>query len=259
MGNVFHLTGKSKKILIHLHMPKTGGSTLKKIIKKNYDNRSSFEVYCEQRKLSEKLTELSKLNVHCIQGHFPYGIHKYFSKPYAYVTMLREPIDRVISEYFYIRNIPWNENHEKVMKMSLEEYQNEQINQNLQTRYILGTNFNKPLTDEDFEQAKLNLLNDFSLVGITEYFDQSVFMMQKQFEWDNIYYSKVNVTKSRLSKREVSPVLLEKIMENNQYDIQLYSLAKALFEKRLQSLDIKSKKELKRYIRTNQQYKNRNV
>ncbi|MFC3886618.1 sulfotransferase family 2 domain-containing protein [Bacillus songklensis] len=238
MGNVTHLFTTRQQLLIHLHMPKTGGTTLKKIIKKNYGKRKSVDVYVDREKLSYVLTNLSKRNIDCIQGHMPFGVHQFFNQPGSYVTMLRDPVDRVLSDYYFIRSLPSHNLHSKVIKMSLEEYQKDPVNSNLQTHYILGEKFGEMLTKEDLEKAKSNLIHHFSVAGITERFDESISLMKKYWGWNNISYTKANVTKGRLSKEEISRGIIDQIETNNVFDIELYHFAKELLEEKIRLLNI---------------------
>ncbi|TPE68339.1 sulfotransferase family protein [Halalkalibacterium halodurans] len=240
----------SANVLIHLHMPKTGGTTLKKIIKRNYDSRKSVDVYEEHHKLPGIFKGLSKQNIECVQGHLPFGVHEYFNRPTTYITMLRDPVDRVISEYYFIRNIEWHNLHESVMKMSLEEYQGLPKNRNLQTRYILGGQLTSVT---EVNRAKNILKNHFAVVGLTEKFDTSLFLMKEMFNWKQVAYQKYNVTKKRRSKEEISPKLLEKIAKNNEADLELYAFAKELLAKRIRALDPLSAYRLKRFERKHQQ------
>ncbi|WP_100404817.1 sulfotransferase family 2 domain-containing protein [Bacillus solitudinis] len=246
---------QNEDILIHLHMPKTGGTTLKKIIKKNYDKSQSFDVYVDHQQLPQLLKDISSKKVQCIQGHIPFGIQKYFHSKSTYITMLRDPIDRIISEYYFIRNIEWHNLHSQVMNMSLEEYQKIPTNCNLQTHYILGEKFGKKLVDEDLEKAKKILLEHFSVVGITEMFDESVFLMKETFGWKDIFYKKFNVSNSRLSKKEIPFEVLQQIAKNNSFDLQLYSFGKKLVEEKLDSLDIKAQKRLKLFSKQNKYWR----
>jgi hypothetical protein len=247
MNKVHHNANPKNQMLVHLHMPKTGGTTLKKIIYKNYDRNKVFDVYVDRPKLPATLANLTKKQVQCIQGHFPFGVHKHFNKKAAYITMLREPIDRIISEYYFIKNIPWHNLHSKVKNMSLVQYQNSLAKSNLQTRYILGGPFERELTNKDLEKAKKILVTHFSMVGITELFDESTFLMKETLGWQNISYEKANVTKKRLSKKQISPKVIQQIAANNKLDLQLYAFGKKLLEKKLRSLDLHAKRRLKLY------------
>ncbi|MBD1381916.1 sulfotransferase family 2 domain-containing protein [Metabacillus arenae] len=227
---------KEEPLLIHLHMPKTGGTTLKNIITKNYGKRKSVNVYVERRVLKHVLRNLSKKRIDCIQGHMPFGVHQFFDRQARYVTMLRDPVDRVLSEYYFIQSIPTHKLHAEVVKMSLEEYQNNPSTTNLQTHYILGEKFGKSLSEEDLKKAKNNLKNHFLVAGLTERFEESIVLMKEELGWDNINYTKVNVTKNRLTKKEISKDIIVQIEKNNLYDMELYQFAKELFEQKINSL-----------------------
>jgi len=254
MGTMIHIQKKAP-LVIHLHMPKTGGTTLKKIIKKNYPRSNVFDVYLDHQQLETRLQEIAEKDVKCLQGHMPFGVHHVFKQPSTYITLLRDPVDRIISEYYFIRSIPWHNSHLKVSKMSLEEYQESPMNQNLQTHYILGGKFGSPLSEEDFEQAKKNLETYFSVVGITDMFDESLFLLMKQFQWANTLYTKANVTKKRPAKHEISQETIEKIKENNRTDIKLYEFAKQRLTDRISSLDFLTKKHLKIFKKKINEYK----
>ncbi|WP_332694854.1 sulfotransferase family 2 domain-containing protein [Halalkalibacter lacteus] len=251
MDKINHLPNPNKQMLIHLHMPKTGGTTLKKIINKNYNTNKIHDVYVDRPQLPITLEKLTNKQVHCIQGHFPFGIHEYFNRKATYITMLRDPIDRIISEYYFIRSIPWHNLHKKVKEMSLEEYQNSPTKCNLQTQFILGEKFRKELSNKDLQTAKKILIEHFSVVGITEMFDESIFLMKEILGWQNIFYKKANVTKNRLTKKEIPPKVIQQISKNNEFDLQLYAFGKKLLEKKLSSLNLDAKKRLSLYSAQN--------
>jgi hypothetical protein len=231
------------EILIHLHMPKTAGTTLKHIIKRNIDPSVNFDVYEDHQQRKKKLIALSRKHVSCIQGHFPYGVHHFFSIPCTYITMLREPIDRIISEYYFIRSRPKHNQYQKVNRMSLEEYQKQPEIMNQQTRFISG-HIENTITEVQLEQAKENIQKYFSIVGITEMFNESLFLMKKKFGWNDIFYEKQNVTKNRPPKEELPASTIDSILKNNSFDVELYQFSKQLLIDQINNLDSFSKEEL---------------
>lgn len=234
---------RNKDILIHLHMPKSGGTTLKNIIKNNYPPKAYFDVYQDEKQREHTLEALCKEDVLCIQGHFPFGVHKYFSTPSTYITLLRNPIQRVISEYFFIKNNPRHNLYQLVNNTSLEDYQQQEQNKNLQTRLLSGQ-IGCPLTDLDLEQAKVNMQAYFSVVGITEMFNESLYLMKEKFNWKNIQYTKQNITKKKPTIEQLPASTIQSIKTNNHFDIKLYQFAKQLLIQDIHHLPSKSKKEL---------------
>ncbi|SDN60223.1 Sulfotransferase family protein [Paenibacillus sp. yr247] len=253
-----------KELLIFLHVPKTGGQTLGRIIDEQYHiseiikvkdpqtvetllneipNEKVTKIGCYVEHLETYFQQVPKGDEHinCIYGHMYFGMHRYLSKPYTYMTMLREPIDRVISHYYYFLG----KNHFKT-DTSFEEFITKPKFFNFQTRYLSGGNI------PDLQLAKENIHNHFSIVGITEMFDESLFLMKKQFGWEHINYAKKNVTASRPAKEQISKVFIDLIVKHNEIDIELYHYAKNLLELKIQALDHPSKQELHDYIRIQQ-------
>jgi len=94
-----------KHTLIFFHIPKTAGTTLNSIIRNNYSSNVIYELGWQPQISINKLKKLdsdrlTKLKV--ISGHMTFGIHNYIPHECSYVTILRNPIDRVISFYNYL-------------------------------------------------------------------------------------------------------------------------------------------------------------
>ncbi|MFC3886616.1 sulfotransferase family 2 domain-containing protein [Bacillus songklensis] len=229
-----------KKIAIFVHIPKTAGSTLRSILKKQYD--SNEICFGNKEEMILKLNDLSEEEleqIKCINGHILFGIHEHLSnRPYVYYTMLRDPVEHVISEYYYILREPHNMAHDKVKNMSFEEFitadEFKGRTSNRQTCFISGGR------KKDLSIAKENLSNYFSVVGITEMFDESVFLIGQELGWKDISYKKrKNVTKNRPMRDEFPKHVIETIKKNNELDIELYNFGKHLLEKKIQNLSSK--------------------
>jgi hypothetical protein len=224
-------------------MPKTGGTTLKNIIKRNLQPSTNYDIYQNHQQREQTLKAISHKPVSCIQGHFPFGIHQYFTNLSTYITMLREPTQRIISEYYFIRNNPRHNLYHKVNSISLEDYQRQPQNMNLQTRLISGQ-INHPVTNVDLEKAKQNIEQYFSVVGLTEMFNESIYLMKRKFGWTNIQYRKQNITKKKPTIDKLPTKTISSITEHNHFDIKLYYFAKQILTGQINNLPPKSKREL---------------
>jgi hypothetical protein len=222
-----------KKLIIFMHIPKTGGTTLNEVFKRSCTENEIYDhVPLEaMRNHFSQLKEEDKKEIKAISGHHFYGIHDLFSKPYTYFTMMRNPIERVISLYYFLKTYP-GYYEENMRNMSFEEYIDwDPQARNGQIHQICGQNSQLSL-----EKAKENL-KVFEVVGITEMFNESLLLLKNKFNWANIEYKKENVTKSRPRISEVSPKIIKKIEKNNELDIELYEFIKSNFIKQLKGAE----------------------
>jgi hypothetical protein len=225
-----------EKTVIFLHLMKTGGRTLTSILKQNY--AKDARVHCGQRP-GESIADLAQCpeekrrSLQLIYGHMPFGVHWFLPQPCTYITLLRHPVDRVLSHYYYAWHNPKHYTHEIVTEnnMSLSEYVENGILDlnNGQVRAIAGHSHQQyPFGDQPEEllhQAQSNLDTFFSFVGTTEQFDESLLLLKRQLNLTNFLYTRTNVNPSRRRQAPVSDDDIECIQHYNQLDIQLYNAA----------------------------------
>lgn len=229
---------KNDQLLVFLHIQKTAGTSLRSFLSKQFDeNQIWFGRSYQVKNLS------NNKNVSCIGGHFQYGIHEELNRPYTYATMLREPVDRVLSYYYFIKEKSSSGKSKNANKMDIEDFMEEYDTKlcNYQTRRIAGGKL-------DLELAKKHLLEEFSFVGLTERFKESLYLMKREYHFPNLEYNTRNITKKRSSKDELPEKTINFIKQKNELDIELYQFAKELFKKKLRALSIKEKEELKAFL-----------
>lgn len=211
-----------------MHIPKTGGTTLAEVIKSQYNHNVEF-FQGEVLDLKDKIEGSDSL-----LGHIPFGIHRHFSKPCIYITMMRDPIERVISIYYYIQRQEKHYLHNKVKKLTLDQFITDKDFKhefvNLQTRYFCEGK------TPNLEQAKKNLNDHFTIVGITELFDASLSLIKHELGWKSVQYQKRNVTQNRPLKSDFSAETINKIKQNNMLDIELYEYAKSILIDKLTNI-----------------------
>jgi len=257
----------NNKVLIFLHLPKTGGLTLQTILKKQYSENTILDVGLTKNKISYKSFSELKKNKYVfsenklIMGHLQYGIDRYIETDFVYMAMLRDPVKRYISQYLdIIKKKKSTHNHllrkKKVDVQVLGTIGNISIEKflelgiaddfaNLQTRYLCDMGSEGYVTRDHLEIAKKNLQSDHFLFGLLEKFDESLIMFRKNIGWRNIYYARKNKSKRTRSTTKISQETIELIKKKNRFDIELYSCAKDVFDKRLLQYGESLQKELK--------------
>jgi len=219
--------------VIFLHIGKTAGTTLRRVLRRNFPSEDIMVVRARGRPRTETLADFAKLSERArarprlIMGHTVFGLHELVPRPSTYLSMVRKPRSLVLSQYTFVQRTEGHRHHREVARrnMSLEDYIDSGLAlemDNSQTRAIAG-DLDTPYgacTDEMLERAKRNVEGHFAVVGITERFDESLILMQHAFGWRRINYVRANVAPG--SRPEPSPRALELIAEHNRLDDELY-------------------------------------
>jgi hypothetical protein len=219
--------------VIFLHIGKTGGTTLRKILRRHYPDSQVLVVRAVRRPREETIAEFAELPEarraapRLIVGHTVFGLHEHVPRPSTYITILREPRSLVISQYAYVRRTPGHRHHDAASRMTMAEYIESGLAQemnNSQTRALAGAvetayGENPP---ELLDMARRNVEQYFATVALTERFDESLVALARQFGWSKLSYVKAKVGGRR---EPVPPDTLELIDRMNQLDRSLYDWA----------------------------------
>ena len=228
-------TAAAEEAVIFLHVPKTAGTTLNRLIEWEYP---LFEMYSIDpvffRWSASHLWRLPPRRLkktRMFKGHMLFGLHKILPQPATYITVLRDPIDRVISAFYFMRSyvlhpLYWKFRREK---WSIEDFVRRFPRENVQCKILAGADYNSPCTEQIFQQAKENLFTHFGVVGLSERFEESLALMKLRFGWKLWRYSSFNVTRARPKKHDLSAATLELIIAKNSFDVALYECAEKIF------------------------------
>jgi hypothetical protein len=227
----------SGRCLVFLHLEKTAGSTISSALGLNYPRDRSIRISGLHKSFDQALeripvTERSRLRI--VKGHMPYGVHLYIPSHCDYVTVLREPVGRVVSKYRHIlRSNLGQPMHERVVgeAIPLEEYVESGMDnfqtENYQTRLLSGRQFDAP-DQTSLQEAKENLRR-FVVVGLTERFEETLALLRRTLRLRKTFYIARQVT----PQFEPSKRAQEIIRERNQLDLELHAFAGDLFAEHL--------------------------
>lgn len=106
---------EKKKPLIAIHLPKSGGTSFGKILRQWYSPKLYFFYGNNIKGKIPKKVRLKKFFSNqfregiCIYGHFNksrgFGIKKYYPEVDQFITIIREPFEMAVSEYFFLRKV----------------------------------------------------------------------------------------------------------------------------------------------------------
>jgi len=209
-----------KPELISIHIPKTAGLSFREVLFANYGhNKVLAKNQMGMEAEGKTITGLYRKRHKVIHGHLPYPLVQQLNGPQTkVVTWLREPVSRVVSNYYY------NIHHEYPKR--LQEY----------------PNFRKPTLEEFVERplrrnVMAHYLEGFSLeslyfFGFQESFANDLSVLEAQLGWqlsDRVLNIRINDNRKAKSKYPAIPESLRKrIRSLNSKDVELYERAKEL-------------------------------
>lgn len=261
----------TKKPLIFLHVPCAAGCKFMGALRRKFNENSICRIVANESvtrkrgKMSiaefKNLSQEERDKIKLLMGHMSFGIHEDFSSLCDYVTLLREPVSRTISQYYYISTKLDHDDYDKVSKMTLEEYAVSSMAgaNNFQTRMISANHeFSSvdifPLPANALEVAKKNLREYFKVVGVVEKFHESLFAVKKAFSWNNVYYdhSHNHSNPKRPKNSEISLATREAIAKNNALDLELYSYAEKLLNESIKAYGSNLNLDIAKFEKTNE-------
>lgn len=204
--------------LISIHIPKTAGTSFYAILQDIYGKSHSIEVKREQARANAgRFQRIVQPEHRVLHGHFHFEEIRNLYDPtkVKLVSWLREPVSRVISNYYFFnRNVNENPNHSEWHRReeSLAVYAQYEENRNRMSRFLQGIE-----------------LEDLFFFGIQEYFEEDLIRLRVNMGWPAVQSRSENTNRAYQSKfPPVSEDLKEQIRAWNQADVQLYERAMAL-------------------------------
>lgn len=232
-----HDTGTSA-VTMFVHIPKTAGTTFNSVLSYQYGHRRSLWIpwdhVCVQDTLC-RLGDEDRARLTLVRGHVPFGWHEHINRPVRYITMLRHPVDRVVSLYYYFKQGPDCHEHRLAKSCgSVEEFVASEATlqvDNDQVRRLSGRALGFGEVTSEALRAAITHVTHFACVGLTERFDESILLMARALDWWwPVFYLSSNITRKRPSLTEISSSTRSLIEKYNEHDLALYEHCVKQFE-----------------------------
>ena len=220
-----------------MHMGKTAGTSFHNLLVDAFKERKSFNGSPEQYD-AQSPAQLAMFGI--LLGHFSFH-HSFKFRPDRYlITFLRDPVERVLSNYFFLKS--WkgeiNSTNEKMVKaarklslcgfLECQEPQVEMVTKNHQA-YFLGADWRSPRIQDDSQvlDRAMNNLKDINFIGFTENYEECVNALMQELGLPTVNkFKSENVTPSKMSKDQIRKEDIELIKKLNYMDIEIYNQAR---------------------------------
>jgi hypothetical protein len=182
-----------------------------------------------------------------LHGHVHYGVHRWLPVPATCITLLRDPVDRIISYYCFVRRTPGHQMHQELRAAgwSLPQFAGEPPNwetDNDQVRWLAEIEHGRVPPGEVsrgmLEEAKWNLQNGIAVLGLLERLEESISCMRAALCWHDL--CRDDERKARAERPEISLPRrsLQSLRHANRFDLELYEFARERFERQMLRLGV---------------------
>lgn len=250
----------TQPIVVFIHIPKAGGTTLSDWLYGQLRDSSGEACEAEEkgwlcggvfyypsgyvrgpyaRDFARIKRVLPRQDLNAVLGHCIFGIHEELVRPASYVTMLRHPVERIMSLYHFEKLVEAKFGEHQGIKMPVETTLELFVESppfkdvdNGQTRRIAGL---WPevggCTRAMLERAKHNLRKHFAVVGLTERFDETLVLLRNTFSLTrDVPYYPMNTNPGRTAMTSIPQDTINTILAHNEFDYELYQYAVELME-----------------------------
>jgi hypothetical protein len=228
--------------VVFFHLPKTAGTTLISVFERYFSGRPLYITGRDGRTHIEDCVRFIKLSGEdkdgfaFVAGHLEMPVIEAITgKPFVF-TFLRNPWDRLVSLYCFVKRTPGHHQHEWIAQRdaSLEDFVRDcpwDELQNGMTRRLARVPSGRSGDRRLLQQAMINIRSRFSFVGIQESFEKSLFCLARQLDIDacELVATRENVNPAPQAAPLVDAAARERILALNALDYELYGLCSKNF------------------------------
>jgi Sulfotransferase family len=272
------------EILVFLRIPKTAGTTMEAVFERSLPGANfhghiplpASALWVRPTSLiAEKFHRLSPQQqraVRClVDTHVAMDVETVFDRPVRFFTIVRDPVDRAISNFFHTQVSDHLPCYPFVRNMSIEEYLDSGIGidaDNHQVRILSGCASldcswdpqgrplsTPPVERRHLELAKRNIEERFIVAAPIEQVIALIWFFKRLYDWPlHLAFFNVHNEAADNGRPTVDVVPHEtrnRLRELNQYDTELYGWVKQRFADQIAPLEPAFSREVRRFEQLN--------
>jgi ABC-type polysaccharide/polyol phosphate transport system ATPase subunit len=261
------------RIMLFLYLRNAGGDTLIDIFIRNLETKDFLVIDNNEVQASSlgtwshgaiakafgRLQQSQIEDVRFVWGPYRHGVQTLLPKPCVWMTLLREPLERVISHYSYWADL--TKDAPRTLGDCLMSPHCPLLIDNYITRILSGIPSLDPaqpgattesyprVTGADFEKAANNL-DSCMLVGLIDRFDEMLLLLAVDLCWSlsDLVYKTLDVTEAQ---PRVAKSVRDKVLDWNRYDVALVERGRAHLARRISAYPGNFQKDLALFRKLN--------
>lgn len=226
-------SGPRPRPLLFEHVPKCGGTAIRTYLERHYARPQIYDVYerrPREREVFRSLPEAQRHAYGLVIGHGIHGLLDWCRPDIVAATVLRKPVERIVSHYYYVRERPEHYLHEAVVgrNLSLGEYAASNLSIELRNNMVCRFLGVEPDEAERDPQRSVDtawdiLRSRYRVVGVVERLSPAMHAIREAVGLGRVWSGeRTNRTRNRAPIEGVSVEDRRVIEAHNALDIELY-------------------------------------
>jgi hypothetical protein len=237
------------------------------VVLRQYQDRPQyrFSGHHSAEEAFRAMPEAERAGFDLLWGPVRYGIQRAIpgharGRRIPFLTMLRDPVERIIAHYYFVLSAPTHYLYNRVTSANwtLHDYVRNQTTIELDNDQVRCLNpvalrtvaFGK-LTRAMLDDARAAIAHEDTIFGLSEFFDETLLIYGRALGWSDMRYLGRGMRSVTPQAPSIPGETLDLIRETSALDIELYEFARALFEQRLARLGAPFQEELRQYRAAN--------